>query len=197
MIVAHNSEFDIDCLSKTLEFYNIPSPNLRVHCTYEISGLSLVDLCESLEVQIVSHHNAMYDALACAESYIKLKNGQKPNLTRVTKKETKPLFEGHERLSGKVLKPDLEHADTNSLFFGKKLVFTGVLNTITREEAARITQEMGADIDTGISKKTDYVIIGTGAGPSKLKKIEEYNNSGSNIKLIHEPEFLTLIKHGL
>lgn len=197
LIVAHNSDFDIDCLFKTLEFYKIPFPELKIDCTYEISGLSLEDLCESLEVNIVTHHNAMYDALACAESYIKLKKGIKPNLKLITKKENKSIFDGHEKLSGKILKPDLKNADTNSPFYGKKIVFTGILNSITREEAARITQTLGADIDTGISKKTDYVIIGVGAGPSKLKKIEEYNNSGSNIKLIHENEFLELIKYGL
>lgn len=197
LVVAHNSKFDIDCLYQTLEFYNIPFPNLTVDCTYEISGLSLINLCESLEIQIISHHNAMYDVLACAEAYVKLKNGQEPNLDRVTKKESTTIFEGHEHLSGKVLKPDLEHADANSPFFGRKVIFTGVLNTIAREDAAIITQKMGADIDTGISKKTDYVIVGVGAGPSKLKKIEEYNNSGSNIKLIYESEFLKLIKQRL
>ncbi|MBP8642447.1 MAG: hypothetical protein KBI11_00190 [Bacteroidales bacterium] len=197
LIVAHNSDFDIDCLFKTLEFYDLPKPKLQIECTYRNTGLNLVELCESLEVQLVSHHNAMYDALGCAESYIKLKNGQKPDLSKVTKKESKSIFEGHERLTGNVLKPDLVNSDKTSPFYGKKLVFTGVLNSIDREEAARITKDMGADIDTGIGKKTDFVIIGKGAGPSKLKKIEEYNKTGSNIKLIYEPEFLKIIKHGL
>jgi DNA polymerase III subunit epsilon len=197
LIVAHNAEFDIDCLIKTLNYYKIPLPNYRQECTYIISGLNLVDLCESLDIQIISHHNAMYDALACSESYIKLKTGYIPDLTKITQKESKSIFEGHERLSGQVLKPDLEHSDSNSPFYGKKVVFTGVLNCISREEAANKVKELGADIDTGISKKTDYVIVGAGAVPSKLKKIQDYNNNGSNIKIIKESEFLNLIKHGL
>jgi DNA polymerase III subunit epsilon len=53
---------------------------------------------------------------------------------------------------------------------------------------------MGADIDTGVNKRTNFVIVGQGAGPSKLKKIDELNDSGSNIKIIKEDEFLSMIK---
>ncbi len=73
------------------------------------------------------------------------------------------------------------------------MVFTGVMDGISREEAAKLVKQMGADIDTGVTKKTDLVIVGTGAGPQKLKKIEEYNKSGSNIRIIYECEFLKLI----
>jgi len=197
LVVAHNAEFDLDCLFKTLEFYGLEPPCFDCECTYKLSGLNLIELAESLEIQLRPHHNALNDSLMCAESYMKLKKGLKPNFQKVTKKESKSFFEGHERLCGKVLKPDLEHADSNSPFYGKKIVFTGILGHIGREEAAQIVQEMGADIDTGISKKTDFVIIGTGAGPSKLKKISEYNNAGSNIRMIYEVEFLDIIKHGL
>lgn len=134
--------------------------------------------------------------LMCAESYIKLKRGQTPDLLKITKKESKSLFAGHEKLSGKVLKPDLEHADSNSLLYNKKVVFTGVLSKIGREEAAEIVNKMGADIDINITKKTDFVIVGTGAGTSKLKKIAEYNESGSIIKMIYEAEFLEILKNG-
>ena len=60
------------------------------------------------------------------------------------------------------------------------------IQSITREEAAKIIQQMGADIDTGVNKRTDYVIVGQGAGPSKLKKIGDFNPSGSKIKIIRE-----------
>lgn len=194
LIVAHNSDFDIDCLIQTLEFYDLQLPRFKVECTYKISGLNLIDLAESLDIEIMPHHNALYDAIMCAESYVKLISGQHPDLNKITKKEPKPLFEGHEQLHGSVLKPDLEHADPDSPFFNKKVVFTGVLDSMKREEAAEIVKKMGADIDTSVTKRTDFVIVGTGAGPAKLKKIRDYNNSGSKIKMIHEKEFLELIK---
>jgi DNA polymerase-3 subunit epsilon len=193
VIIAHNASFDCDCLCKTLEHYQIPKPNYRVECTYAYTGLSLEDLAEALDIQIVSHHNAMYDALACAEAYIKLKKGHTPDLSKITKKEKKSPFEGHGRISGDLLKPCLESADMNSPFYGKKVVFTGIMDGISREDAAKLVKQMGADIDGGVTKKTDFVIVGSGAGPSKLKKIKEYNYSGSNIKIIYECEFLKLI----
>ena len=53
---------------------------------------------------------------------------------------------------------------------------------------------MGADIDTGISKRTDYVIMGSNPDCSKINKIIQYNNEGSSIKIIYENEFLELIE---
>lgn len=192
-LVAHNAAFDIDCLTQSLDFYNLHIPSFQYECTYTISGLSLIDLAESLAIQIREHHNALNDALMCAEAYIKLKNGHKPDYNLISKKDPKPFFEGHERLSGNVLKPDLKNADPASPFYGKKVVFTGVMSQIARKEAAQIVKKMGADIDTGITKRTNFVLVGRGAGPSKISKIKKYNNSGCNIKLIHETEFLEMI----
>lgn len=197
LIVAHNAEFDLDCLYKTLEYYGLECPCFQSECTYKLTGLNLIDLVESLDIKLMPHHNALNDSLMCAESYMKLINGHKPNMQKITKKELKSFFEGHEKLSGKVLKPDLKQSDSSSPFYGKKVVFTGVLSVIGREEAAEIVKKMGADIDTAISKKTNFVIIGTGAGPSKLKKINEYNRTGSIISMIYETEFLEIIKQSL
>jgi DNA polymerase-3 subunit epsilon len=193
LIIAHNSAFDLDCLFKTLEYYKLDLPVLKSECTYTISGLNLIDLAEALEITLMSHHDALNDSLMCAESYMRLKSGQKPDFQKITKKEAKSIFAGHERIGGNVLKPDLENADSSSPFYNKKIVFTGILDKIGREEAAGIAKKMGADIDTTISKKTDFVIVGIGAGPSKLKKIAEYNHTGSNIKMVYEVEFLEIV----
>lgn len=193
LVVAHNTDFDVDCLHKTLDYYNIERPSFRMNCTYRMSGLNLKNLAESLDIILAEHHNALYDSRVCAETYMKLMCGCKPNLSKVTKKESKSVYEGHEHLCGKVLIPDLDNADVNSPFYGKKVIFTGVLDNYSRGDAAKIVQKMGADIDTSISKKTNFVIIGKGAGPSKLKKIAELNGSGSTIKLLYEDEFSELI----
>lgn len=194
LVVAHNAEFDVDCLFKTLEFYSLDIPKIEIDCTYKITGLNLIDLVECLDIERKRHHDALNDSLMCAAAYIKLKEGKVPNLDKVTIKEKKSFFVGHEKLTGDVLKPCRDQADPTSLFFNKKVVFTGVLNGMERENAAEIVKRMGGDIDTGISKKTDYVIIGNGAGPSKLKKISDYNQLGSQIKMMYEKEFLEIIK---
>ncbi len=193
LIVAHNAEFDIDCLFKTLEYYNLSIPSIEIECTYKISGLNLIDLAESLDIELSRHHDALNDTRMCAESYIKLKLGHLPNLDKITIKEKKSLFAGHEKLTGDVLTPNLDQADPTSIFYNRKVVFTGILSKIEREQAAEIVKRMGADIDSGITKRTDFVIIGSGAGPSKLKKISEFNESGSKIRMVYESEFLELI----
>jgi DNA polymerase-3 subunit epsilon len=50
---------------------------------------------------------------------------------------------------------------------------------------AEILQNVGADVDTAVTRKTDYVIVGTKAGPKKLQLIEEYG-----IPILSEDEFI-------
>lgn len=195
-LVAHNASFDTSVLVSTLEYYNIKVPKLDCICTYKLTNLKLKALCESLRVELVNHHDAMHDAKACAESLIKIINGEEPDHSLIQpEKSSDPFsFEGHERIKGDVLKPNLDVEDKDNPFYSKKVVFTGVLNTISRKEAANILKDKGADIDTGISKRTNYVVVGSGAGPSKLKKIEQYNLGGAEIIILNEETFLNMIK---
>ena len=194
LLVAHNASFDLNILNSTLDFYNIPRPIFKCDCTFKMSGLNLKALSDSLKINMVRHHDALSDAIVCAKAYISLKQGIKPDSRLIKPNESTDVFAGHEKLSGNVLKPNLDLENIDNPFYSKKVVFTGVLQTISREEAAQKIQQMGADIDTGVNKRTDYVIVGQGAGPSKLKKIETLNSTGSNIKIIREDEFLLMIR---
>lgn len=73
-------------------------------------------------------------------------------------------------------------------FNGLKFLCTGVLESIERNEFTRIVEKYGGSTVSGVSKKLDYLVVGSDAGQAKLEKARELN-----VKQINEDEFLELI----
>ena len=82
--------------------------------------------------------------------------------------------------------PDLVERETSSFFANKIFVFTGTLEKFTRYEAEDMVERFGGRATKSISKKTDYVVAGPGAG-SKLRKAQELG-----ITTLTEEEFLEM-----
>ena len=70
---------------------------------------------------------------------------------------------------------------------GKAVVFTGSLEKMTREEAKATAERLGAKAAGSVSKKTDYVVAGPGAG-SKLAEDKKHG-----VTVLTEDEWLKLI----
>ena len=69
-------------------------------------------------------------------------------------------------------------------FGGKTFVLTGTLGGLTREEAKVKIRELGGNISTSVSQKTDYVVAGDSPG-SKYDKAKKLG-----VKIVEEKEFV-------
>jgi DNA ligase (NAD+) len=92
-----------------------------------------------------------------------------------------------ERLTKEVTIVDAEKPKSNSAIAGKTVVFTGSLEKMTRDEAKAMAERLGAKAAGSVSKKTDYVVAGPGAG-SKLADAKKHG-----VEVLTEDEWLDLI----
>ncbi len=60
----------------------------------------------------------------------------------------------------------------DSPFAGRTLVFTGTLETMSRDEAEAQAERLGAKVTKSVSKKTDFVVVGADAGSKATKAAE-------------------------
>ena len=197
ILVAHNAEFDHsvwDCQMN--EYCCTDKPGkYRFVCTYELTGLSLEDACRKHGIDMGHHHDALDDALACAQVFL-AENGKV--LANTFKGSLKTVLGQMEakKYDRKTLDPldDAQVENQDTPFFHAKTVITGVFTQYpNRNDLGRMLQALGADINTSISKKTDIVVIGDGAGPAKLKKIQDLRDQGYDIRIIYEPELIEIL----
>ena len=57
-------------------------------------------------------------------------------------------------------------------FAGRTVVFTGALETMTRDEAGDVAERLGAKVAKSVSKRTDFVVVGADAGSKAAKAAE-------------------------
>ncbi len=117
-------------------------------------------------------------------------------LIRLAKKSINELYKFFKNNSNfKIVEELLTHVTPKQIekpeivgnVVGKKIVFTGTLEKISRSEAKNIAENKGAIVSTSISKNIDYLIIGHNSGSKKKKAIE------LGIQILTEKEWIDLI----
>ena len=193
IIVAHNASFDRDVLYFNLGYYGLSGDGIGYFvCTYDIYGLGLEDLCYEFGIDAGNHHDALFDAECCAIFFLNYLNDVSPKRYK-ERREICASGGYHEQLHGDVLKKDLSNANPDNPFYNKKVVITGVFS-VDRNEVADRLKRMGADINTSISKKTNFVVIGEDPGPKKMEKIEKLLLEGYEIEKIYQHELFDILE---
>jgi DNA ligase (NAD+) len=92
-----------------------------------------------------------------------------------------------DRLVTELTIEEAEKPRADTAVAGKTIVFTGSLEKMTRDEAKAQAERLGAKVSGSVSKKTDIVVAGPGAG-SKLKTAQELG-----IQVLTEDEWLAIV----
>lgn len=221
ILVAHFLPFDGYALRDNLIRYEIDPLTHYLLCTYQLSkrllsghsSYTLKSLCQHYGVELINHHSALSDAKACAELMLRLSEQFKledldslRNIAGIRYGEiSKDIFRSSlvYKNSKKFNLSDIEineDADTNSVFFGKNVVFTGKLSLYTRKEVAQLVANKGGKPQNGINKDTDYIIVGNfddvmikGNKSSKLIKAEKMISEGKELEIIGEKDFFKML----
>lgn len=184
IIIAHNAQFDMSVLYKTLEYYNIDFPNFNYIDSISIArnvlsadGNSLVDCANAAGVTIDNHHNALSDATTAALIVIEsIKKKSENDLLSLLNKyymlhkkihsfsDLKPNSQIKSGNFTKVKISELVAAttefNTNHPLYGKNCVVTGEFTSFGRKEAMQRLVDVGANVKSSVSGVTDYLFVG-------------------------------------
>jgi len=102
-----------------------------------------------------------------------------------TRPQSRAVIDNLLSILDEVIPPEKPVQD--SAVAGKTVVFTGSLEKFTRDEAKARALSLGAKVAGSVSKKTDYLVAGPGAG-SKLAEAQKHG-----VRVLSEDEWLALI----
>ncbi|MDB4873072.1 MAG: hypothetical protein JWL97_4076 [Gemmatimonadales bacterium] len=222
-VVAHHAAFDMNAFRYTLEACGVDVSPFRFACSRVIArdawpgwwSYSLPVVVEQLKLPAFDHHNPLDDALACGrivhsalshhamESLDTLVAERRLRWGTVDESRYKPFTNNTN--GGNIIAPSPSAGivfDEDHPLFGRLVAFTGTLKSMNREQAAQLVVDVGGHFSKSVTKKTNYLVIGTqdfralAAGSSvsnKRSKAEALLSAGADLELIPEDEYLQLV----
>lgn len=203
-IVAHNASFDIGFLEALYEEAGIPARiqfvdtlTLARHVFPDIYEYSLDALIDEFHLsEGCQTHRALDDAL-CTQRLFTLLAEHFPVPEEQQPKQKSFSYEQSNYLH---LSPQAD-VPLSHPFYGKTIVFTGELR-IPREEAAQKAVNAGAIIRSSVSKKVDFVVVGTqdldivgcDGMSTKERTARQMADAGIPIQVIDEQRFFALLQ---
>lgn len=214
-VVAHNAAFDIGVLRDMLKAYRMEIPDNPYLCTYrlarkvwpDLGKYGLKTMIQHLSLGGGRHHRAAYDSHACAEvllhAMIIRQVESVEELSKSTETSLRSILQyGHDTTT--TAKREIPDGNPSlhvpgHAFFGKHMVFSGTLESMSRAQAWQRVADIGARITERIDNDTDILVLGQndatgtagGSMTGKHRHALRLIQKGQSIQLMPESEFLT------
>lgn len=209
IVVGHNIHFDINFLyDASVNNLKRPFSNNFIDTRRifrklhpELKHHRLSDMVKFYQVQDLPSHRAEADCMATFSCYLQLQR----EISRIydNKDQFIALFnhKKHRNLDLRTIKSDNIDFDSTNPFFEKHCVFTGTLDRLSRKDAAQLVVDLGGIADNGITKQTNFLILGNNdycksikdGKSTKQKKAEEYILKGYDIEILSEQVFYEML----
>lgn len=212
IIVGHNINFDINFLYDNFKitldkgFSNDFVDTLRMSRRLlpdikftGIGGHGLDNLCHYFGIVLpeISRHRATGDCLLTNEVFKRLKDfviEHNIDLSALVKSSSRKLMLQN-------IQSDSNNFDASHIFFDKNCVFTGKLEKFLRADAAQIVANIGGRCEKGVTKKTNFLIVGDmdyreglkGYETIKMQKAKSLIEQGQDLQIIPESAFYDLV----
>lgn len=168
--------------------------------TPEMKHHRLRDMCEFYSIENETAHRAVSDCKATHNCFVALKNNA---IEKYGSLEGFASLWKPKHYSIKDIQSNAIEIDTANPFYGKVCVFTGALERMTRAEAAQLVANLGGICADGVTKKTNFLILGNNdycptikdGKSSKHKKAEKLKLEGHDIEIMPESLFYELIEN--
>ncbi|MEX2592625.1 MAG: exonuclease domain-containing protein [Anditalea sp.] len=206
LIIAHNAIFAMGLLKENLNHYQIEYPDYFYNCTLDLSrkyfpildNHQLETVCNHLNIAYGKHH-AEGDAISCGSvfKYLLNKANNPAQLFNGRQLENKSYL--HKGISFKSQKSadltgisvdDVDGSAELNFFQNKCCVITGNFSCLNRNKLPQQIKDLGGKVSSSVSGKTNYLIMGTEPGWSKVEKVEKMITEGKNMVIMDEAELI-------
>ncbi|MBB2974993.1 DNA polymerase-3 subunit epsilon [Microbacterium endophyticum] len=218
LVVAHNAGFDLGVIRYACTLDNIEWPDLQFLCTLVMARRALAlptyrlpFLAETMGIALEDHHDALADATAVvhivaqlalqqqATDLVDLAGGLGVGIGRMRGgiyRGSVAVHAGGRRLTPIEVNDD---ADPSGYLYGRVVVFTGTLMSMTRDLARQECAKVGAIPEQTTTKRTNVLVVGD-INPAvlrpdsnitgKARKAFELQDKGQEIEVMTEDDFL-------
>lgn len=204
LLVGYNVNFDINflydnlmnCYGESLSNDFIDVMRIAKRALPELEHHRQKDILDYYDIAVAIEHRAEADCIACNACFNALKEDIGRRNVDVSVKK-KP----HKGICAKDISTEKTDFDTEHPLFGKVCVFTGTLENMQRKEAMQIVADLGGIPGDGVTKKTNYLVLGNNdycktikdGKSSKQKKAEKMILEGADLQIISEQVFYDMI----